>query len=56
MRPGEGAGLGWNVHRPEPDGGSGLDESCGHMAGDTVLRELTRRLAAVLRPNEFLGR
>ena len=28
LQPGEGAGLGWKVHRPEPDGESGLDASC----------------------------
>src|ERR1700758_5321343 len=29
LQPGEGAGLGWNIHRPEPDGESGFDASCG---------------------------
>src|SRR4051794_4315418 len=27
LQPGEGAGLGWNDHHPEPDGESGFDAS-----------------------------
>ncbi len=33
MQPGEGAGLGWNVHRPEPGGEPEFDASCGASRG-----------------------
>ena len=33
LQPGEGAGLGWNDHRPEPDGESVFDASGGACEG-----------------------
>ena len=36
LRPGEGAGLGWNVHRPEPDGESGSTSALEALGDQAV--------------------
>ena len=33
-----------------------LNDTCGHMAGDAVLREFTRRISTSLRPYDAVGR
>ncbi|HEX7852667.1 MAG TPA: diguanylate cyclase [Sphingobium sp.] len=33
-----------------------VNDNCGHQTGDAVLREIARRLAGQLRPNDFVGR
>jgi diguanylate cyclase (GGDEF)-like protein len=34
----------------------GINDGCGHLAGDRILREVTEAVRATLRPEDFVGR